>query len=59
VCQDDEVQLTELLTDKHINYVANHGNDKNDFVRKIGNSQLSLINLNSHIFVGIYNDRVS
>lgn len=31
VCQDDS-KPTELLFDKHVNYVANHGNDKNDFV---------------------------
>jgi hypothetical protein len=24
--------ITELLFDKHVDYVANHGNDKNDFV---------------------------
>lgn len=28
----DDIRPTELLFDKHITYVANHGNDKNDFV---------------------------
>lgn len=29
-----ENKSTELLFDKHVSYVANHGNDKNDFVSK-------------------------
>lgn len=29
--QEDN-KLTDLLFDKHVDYVVNHGNDKNDFV---------------------------
>lgn len=28
----EDAKTSELLFDKHVQYVANHGNDKNDFV---------------------------
>lgn len=28
----DDTQASDLLFDKHVDYVVNHGNDKNDFV---------------------------
>lgn len=53
----DDAQTSELLQEKHIAYVVNQGNDKNDFVSFTFNRlQLILIDL---IFKGIHNDRVS
>lgn len=57
--QDDN-KPTDLLFDKHIEYVVNHGNDKNDFASvSLFRLQLTLINFNSFDFLGIHNDRVS
>lgn len=45
-----EDKPTELLSDKHVSYVVNHGNDKNDFVSFAKNHlvirKLKLINFN-------------
>lgn len=40
VCQDEE-KPSELLFDKHVEYVVNHGNDKNDFVSYLTFAQLA------------------
>lgn len=31
----DDTKATELLLEKHVEYVVKHGNDKNDFVSSL------------------------
>jgi hypothetical protein len=51
---EEAKQDMDLLFDKHIDYVVNHGNDKNDFVRL---NSIGLIDINLKYFPLIRNTR--